>query len=501
MGVPRQRPGRRATDTEKPPSTWILGAASTGLARVVIRGPRDLPHRLSGGVSPASPPCSNRTTQGGGRPTVRPERRHCDDGARDNGGSRWSTMEEQRWSTLVVRLWRDADGLKIRFMATDSRGHLRQHRGRGHGRVGRAPLPGVAGDGERPTPGAGIDPTTPGDDTHEDIPRRRWIGGPGDAGSLASAGITANRSEHDDAGHRGTDLFRRGLTGYEVVEHEEPTYESGALSRPSLRASPARRSRGPPSTPHEALVAELEDEGFDEAVESLVDEVAGRHLTALARGETRSRPQSRTPQQWLEHFGGLRRPGAGRARGTVRRPSGLDSLGEAEAAGVLAESARDPDRPSEQFLGGLVKKAFSAARPREGRSPRAHADPDGPGLRAAAQAGAPAAQEGPRHGPQPAPAPLRGPPPSSPSRLGSPRREAEPRWPRLRRAARGARCSPRPTPRRSRSSARRGRRGLVGVRGPARGPGPGPRPARPAARRGGARTATRPSSWSSSSPS
>lgn len=33
-------------------------------------------------------------------------------------------MEEQHWSTLIVRLWRDADGLKIRFMATDSRGEL-----------------------------------------------------------------------------------------------------------------------------------------------------------------------------------------------------------------------------------------------------------------------------------------------------------------------------------------------------------------------------------------
>lgn len=34
-------------------------------------------------------------------------------------------MEEQRWSTLVVRLWHDADGLKIRFMATESSGGLR----------------------------------------------------------------------------------------------------------------------------------------------------------------------------------------------------------------------------------------------------------------------------------------------------------------------------------------------------------------------------------------
>jgi hypothetical protein len=34
-------------------------------------------------------------------------------------------MEEQHWSTLIVRLWRDADGLKVRFMATDARGHLR----------------------------------------------------------------------------------------------------------------------------------------------------------------------------------------------------------------------------------------------------------------------------------------------------------------------------------------------------------------------------------------
>lgn len=34
-------------------------------------------------------------------------------------------MEEHRWSTLIVRLWHDADGLKIRFMATDRGGRLR----------------------------------------------------------------------------------------------------------------------------------------------------------------------------------------------------------------------------------------------------------------------------------------------------------------------------------------------------------------------------------------
>jgi len=151
-----------------------------------------------------------------------------------------------------------------------------------------------------------------------------------------------------------------GLTGYEGPEQEEPTYESAMLASPFASGLSSEDEAGQLAGPYEALVAELEDEDFDEAVESLVDEVAGRHLTALATAGDQERAAEQDTESWLEAFGASVDGGLAELeqRFADRR---LDSIGEEEAAGVLTEFARDPASASEQFLGGLVKKAFKAA--------------------------------------------------------------------------------------------------------------------------------------------
>ena len=70
-----------------------------------------------------------------------------------------------------------------------------------------------------------------------------------------------------------------GLTGFEVTEQEVPAYECGVLISPFASGLTSEDESAQAVDALEALMAELEDEEFDEAVESLVDEVAGHHLT------------------------------------------------------------------------------------------------------------------------------------------------------------------------------------------------------------------------------
>ena len=151
-----------------------------------------------------------------------------------------------------------------------------------------------------------------------------------------------------------------GLTGFEATEQEVPAYEGGALVSPFASGLTFEDESARAVDALEALVAELEDEEFDEAVESLVDEVAGNHLRALVRHGEQEQAAGQDAQQWLEAFGDSVDRGLAELeqRFADRR---LDSFGEAEIAGVMGEYARDPESSSEQFLGGLVKKAFSAA--------------------------------------------------------------------------------------------------------------------------------------------
>ncbi len=112
----------------------------------------------------------------------------------------------------------------------------------------------------------------------------------------------------------------------------------------------------------ESLIAELEDEAFDEAIQGLVDEAAAMHLTssaswssdseapALAAGEVEAwlggvgTEADRLLERIAEHFGD-------------RNVESLTSA-EVESAGerFLAE-AGPLSLATEQFLGGLIKKA------------------------------------------------------------------------------------------------------------------------------------------------
>ncbi|KQV77379.1 hypothetical protein ASC64_00555 [Nocardioides sp. Root122] len=152
-----------------------------------------------------------------------------------------------------------------------------------------------------------------------------------------------------------------GLTGFEVTDQEVPSYEGGALVSPFAAGLTSEDESVQSADSLEALVAELEDEEFDETVEGLVDEVAGHHLRALTRYGDQEQVADQEAEQWLEQLGESVDRGLAELeqRFADRR---LDSFGEGEVAGVLGEYARDPESSSEQFLGGLVKKAFSAAK-------------------------------------------------------------------------------------------------------------------------------------------
>ena len=120
-----------------------------------------------------------------------------------------------------------------------------------------------------------------------------------------------------------------GLTGFEVAEHEDPAVrERRARLTLRLRLHLRRTSRPSSSRRYEALVAELEDEGFDEAVESLVDEVAG---TAPDRSRARRRPGA---------GGRAGRPGSGWSPSGTRSTEGWPSSSSGTPTAGWTPSAR-----------------------------------------------------------------------------------------------------------------------------------------------------------------
>jgi hypothetical protein len=116
-----------------------------------------------------------------------------------------------------------------------------------------------------------------------------------------------------------------------------------------------------------ALVDELSDESFDEAVESLVDEVAGRHLQSMASWASNAEAAALASQEaaeWVAEVGAS----ADRVLEQLEaqyadRP--IESVTPQRLDEALAQFTAGPDpvaTASEQFLGGLVKKAFNAAK-------------------------------------------------------------------------------------------------------------------------------------------
>jgi hypothetical protein len=119
----------------------------------------------------------------------------------------------------------------------------------------------------------------------------------------------------------------------------------------------------------QALVAELEDEGFDEALEALEDEAAARHLTAAATWSSESEAPvlaAGEVESWLSSVAGeadrvleqLERSFADRV------PESL-AEGEVEASVGFGPDEAGPDGPTsatEEFIKSLVKKAGKLAK-------------------------------------------------------------------------------------------------------------------------------------------
>jgi hypothetical protein len=154
-----------------------------------------------------------------------------------------------------------------------------------------------------------------------------------------------------------------GLTWHEATAMEQSVPASFSLTSPFSNGFTGQDEAEIVQSDIEALVSELEDESFREAVESLVDDVAGRHLAAMSRWPDADEAESAASSQasaWMESFADAvdTKLAEFEARYEHRR---VDSLTEGEAEAMLAEFARDPDSASEQFFGGVLKKAVKVA--------------------------------------------------------------------------------------------------------------------------------------------
>ena len=100
------------------------------------------------------------------------------------------------------------------------------------------------------------------------------------------------------------------------------------------------------------LVDELSDESFDEAVDGLVAETAGRYLRARSRSplDADATQAQADVETWL----------AGRAETADRALAGLERE-YADRVALFGEGEASIAEGMDQFLGGLVKKAFKAA--------------------------------------------------------------------------------------------------------------------------------------------
>jgi len=117
----------------------------------------------------------------------------------------------------------------------------------------------------------------------------------------------------------------------------------------------------------EALSADLEDEEFDEALEALVDEVAARHLAATASWSSESEAYSLATNEveaWMSTVAGEVDSLLGELEAHFgdRMPQSLTE-DEVEAYGRQLLAARQGlDAVTEQFLGGVLKKASRLAK-------------------------------------------------------------------------------------------------------------------------------------------
>ena len=117
----------------------------------------------------------------------------------------------------------------------------------------------------------------------------------------------------------------------------------------------------------EALTAELEDPAFEEGIQRLVDEAAAMHLRSAASWSSGSEAVDRADRElesWFESLAGE----ADRLLEHLEAEFGSwtpESLaeGELEAAGEAYFAEHATEHPAtEQFLGGLIKKAVKLAK-------------------------------------------------------------------------------------------------------------------------------------------
>ncbi|SHN13434.1 hypothetical protein [Cryptosporangium aurantiacum] len=138
----------------------------------------------------------------------------------------------------------------------------------------------------------------------------------------------------------------------------------GAVASPFAEASADADSQEAAEATWQSLAADLADESFDEALEDLVDEAAARYLHARARvplADGAADPATQEVEAWLTD----RAEAVDQALARLQAEYGDRRLSEDEA-GMLADSVgsagESPSAATEQFLGGLVRKAVKVAK-------------------------------------------------------------------------------------------------------------------------------------------
>jgi hypothetical protein len=147
-------------------------------------------------------------------------------------------------------------------------------------------------------------------------------------------------------------------------------YATGPAASPFAEAMTDEDGRQEAEAAWQSLVDELADERFDEALDGLVDEAAGRYLRSRSRlsgGSDASDLAAQEVEAWLAERAEVVDQALGRLEGeyaerplTVAEATALlGSTGPGGAAGQT--EGLEPAAATEQFLGGLVRKAVKAA--------------------------------------------------------------------------------------------------------------------------------------------
>jgi hypothetical protein len=158
-----------------------------------------------------------------------------------------------------------------------------------------------------------------------------------------------------------------------IQEAEWPAselYAAGPAASPFAEAMADTNGRQAAEAQWQALVDELADESFEEALEGLVDEAAGRYLRARSRspmGPDSAGLAAQDVEAWLAEraevvdraLTRLEVEYADRALSATEAEALADSVGVGSRV-VQAESDA-PAAATEEFLGGLVRKAVKAA--------------------------------------------------------------------------------------------------------------------------------------------